>query len=134
MPGDDPDFDGSAKYAKDLTAELRTRHSDIVSKLQEAQCFVVDLPNPFTQPLNGPAHEIPLRDVLIDLHDFGILAALLRSVGFDFPVIRINDGAVLVAILPPPGLLQTAFPGLVDFDFRRSDRNKLFASFIAKAF
>src|SRR5262249_9049293 len=27
-------------------------------------------------------------------------------------------------------LLQTAFPGLVDFDFRRSDRNKLFASFI----
>jgi len=52
----------------------------------------------------------------------------------DLPNTRINDGAVLVAILPPPGLLQTAFPGLVDFDFRRSDRNKLFASFIAKAF
>jgi hypothetical protein len=71
---------------------------------------LVHFEDAFAEPLNyGPARGIPLKDVRIDVGDFGVLALVMRSRGLDFPVRLMGEGAVLVPILPPVGLLRPPF-------------------------
>jgi hypothetical protein len=116
MPTDDDDFDVDPKSARDaeqLAEALRRRHLDILGNahgvLSEFPYFLELSEENFTQPLNEMAQEIPLKDVQIDVHEFGLLALLFRSRGLDFPVRLMGEGAVLVPILPPIGLLQLVF-------------------------
>lgn len=114
MPNPEFIFDKeSMERASSLTAELQEIHFKEVEASPER---ILSLEGDFnviqnsrarlTSPLQEISREIPMIDILEDLQDFGLLAAVSKMTDQEMAVINTRDNKEIVPVLPERGLLE----------------------------
>jgi hypothetical protein len=117
MPDTSPELqidEATEHEAAKLSAALLERHTaeveDRPNEILEAgggRRSVEDRRARLTRPLDEISREVPMPDVLADVQDFGVLAALARSESAPlFTVLRIGEDRGVVPVLPPLGLIE----------------------------
>jgi len=96
----------SAALLECHTAEVEDRPNEIL-EAGGGRRSVEDRRARLTRPLDEISREVPMPDVLADVQDFGVLAALARSESApSFTVLRIGKDRGVVPVLPPLGLIE----------------------------
>jgi hypothetical protein len=114
MPNPEFIFDKeSMERAANLVAALQEIHSKEVEGSPERILsldgnfkVIQDSRARLTSPLQEISRIIPMADVLEDLQDFGLLAAISQMTDKAMTVLNIRDGEETVPVLPERGLLE----------------------------
>lgn len=114
MPNPEFPFDEeSAAEASSIVAALRESHFKEIEERPQTILspggdlkLVQESRGRLTKPLREISREIPMKDVLDDLQDFGVLAAYGRMTDGVMTALRIRGGEAIVPLLPQHGLLE----------------------------